>query len=124
MDTNFIGLTEKGELRYGDKDPSGLDAHETGAKLDDGKVLGGLVGDFGLALTEVAKVGTYGANKYTRGGWQHVENGVERYGDAMWRHMLLQKTEGIDPESGIEHEIHAVWNAIAKLELRLRGTTL
>ena len=93
----------------------------SGVKHDEGKVLAGLIGDFGLALMEVARVGTFGAEKYTRGGWQSVPNGRERYNDAMWRHLLASSEEVIDPESGLEHELHMVWNALAKLELRMRN---
>ena len=94
--------------------------HQKGVKDDSGKVLGGVIGDFGLALMEVGKIGTYGANKYTRGGWQSVPDGMQRYEDAMWRHLLCAAEEGVDPESGYEHELHMVWNALAKLELRIR----
>lgn len=96
------------------------DLHQKGVKDDSGKVMGALIGDFGLALMEVGKIGTYGANKYTRGGWESVPDGIQRYEDAMWRHLLMHYQEGIDPESGYEHELHMVWNALAKLELRIR----
>lgn len=94
--------------------------HQEGVKDDSGKVLGGVIGDFGLALMEVAKIGTYGANKYTRGGWESVPDGIQRYDDAMWRHLMYSAFEVVDEESGYEHELHMVWNALAKLELRMR----
>lgn len=94
-----------------------------GAKDDNGKVMGALVGDFGLALLEVARLGTFGASKYTREGWKEVPEGVERYNDAMWRHLLKSNTEEIDPETNISHEVAVVWNALAKLELKLRNPT-
>lgn len=101
-------------------DPNGLDQHAPGAKLDQGKIKAGLIGDFGLALQAVAEVGTFGANKYSRGGWQHVENGPERYTDAMWRHLLKEQSEPHDNDSGLTHAAHAAWNALARLELVLR----
>ena len=103
-----------------DKDPNNLDQHEPGAKLDEGKPLAGVLGDFALALMEVAKVGTFGTNKYSRGGWQFVENGVERYTDAMWRHLLEERHNVIDKDSGCRVAAQVAWNALARLELELR----
>lgn len=104
-----------------ERDPNGKDPHAPGAKLDAGKVKAGVLADFALALTEVAKVGTFGAEKYTRGGWQEVPNAVERYSDAMWRHLLKARHETNDPDSGLTHLSHAAWNALAVLELIKRG---
>ena len=100
-------------------DPNGLDAHTPGAKLDSGKVRLGLVlGDFRHALVEVGKVGTYGANKYTDHGWLSVPNGVERYTDALYRHLLAEDMD--DPDTGLLHAAHCCWNALARLELLLK----
>lgn len=99
-------------------DPYGIPQHELGAKLDAGKTASGLLLDFSLALDAVAQIGTYGMQKYTRGGWQHVPDGIQRYVDAQWRHMLAK---GEDEESGFPHEWHAAWCALAALELRLRA---
>lgn len=101
-------------------DPSGKNPHEAGAKLDAGKIYGGLLDDFSLALMAVAEVGTFGANKYSRGGWQSVSNGAQRYRDAMWRHLLKERHEGRDADSGLMHIAHRTWNALAELELVLR----
>lgn len=103
-------------------DPNGKSAHEPGAKLDAGKLRADLVlGDFSRALTAVASVGTYGANKYTDRGWQEVPNGTDRYADAGFRHYLRFKCgEELDPESGLHHLAHRAWNVLAELELRLR----
>ena len=91
-----------------------------GAKDDSEKVMAGLLLDFSRALTEVADVGTFGAVKYTRGGWQEVENAEQRYTDAFMRHVLSLQTEGTDPETGFLHWAHVAWNALAVLELILR----
>lgn len=102
-------------------DPTGRAAHEPGAKLDAGKPRCTLVlGGFSRALEHVAKVGTFGAAKYTDNGWRTVPNGEERYTDALWRH-LLQEAQGIecDPDSGLLHAAHTAWNALARLELML-----
>lgn len=106
--------------RLKETDPHGLDAHTPGAKLDEGKTMAGILADFSLALQEVAKVGSDGAIKYTRGGWQQVSNGVERYDNAFWRHLLDSRHERIDPTSGHPHKAHMIWNALAALELELR----
>jgi len=102
--------------------PDGKDQHEPGAKLDAGKVRAGLVlGGFSRALLEVSKVGTYGANLYSPYGWTKVENGKERYTDAMLRHFLREEAgEEIDPESNLSHAAHLAWNALARLDLMIR----
>lgn len=99
-----------------------VDQHAPGTKLDQGKVRPGLVlGGFSRALTEVSRVGTFGANKYTDNGWQHVPDGISRYTDAMHRHLLAEAAgEQRDPESELLHAAHAAWNALARLDLMLR----
>jgi hypothetical protein len=104
-----------------ERDPNNLEPNEPGAKLDDGKILAGCLGDISLALKEVARVFTFGVNKYSRGGWQHVENGIQRYNDAAWRHKL-EDGGSIAPDSGLLHLAHEAWNVLAELELRLRET--
>ena len=103
-----------------ERDPHGLDQHEPGAKLDAGKPDASLLLHFGAALLRVAAVGTYGAEKYTRGGWQHVDDGINRYTAAQLRHLLAEHYETEDPDTGIEHAAHAAWNALARLELMIR----
>ena len=104
----------------GEKDPSGKDQHEPGAKLDNGKVKAGVLENFSLALWEVARVGSNGSVKYTRRGWETVPNGTERYSDAKWRHLLKGVRKPLDPEWNILHLAHEAWNCLAKLELTLR----
>jgi hypothetical protein len=102
-------------------DPTGRGQHEPGAKLDGGKVRAGLVlGGFARALLEVAKVGTFGAAKYTDNGWRSVPNGQQRYTDALYRH-LLKEAQGVeeDADSHMLHAAHTAWNALARLELML-----
>lgn len=94
-----------------------------GVKYDDGKIRAGLVlGDFARALSAVARVGTFGADKYTDRGWLEVSQARERYTDAMLRHYLLEAS-GIetDSDSKLHHDAHLAWNALARLDLRLRG---
>lgn len=101
-------------------DPKGLDPHFPGAKLDAGKVRASVLKHFGLALLKVAEVGTFGAEKYSFGGWQTVENGQARYEDAKWRHLLKADQEPTDADSELIHLAHEVWNGLATLELLLR----
>lgn len=106
----------------GDVDPDGLSPKDAGAKLDSGKPRLGLVlNGFARALTAVSEVGTMGANKYCDNGWMEVKNGGRRYTDAMYRHFFAEVSDGdFDPESGLLHAAHAAWNALARLELKIR----
>ena len=102
-------------------DPTGRGPKDPGAKLDAGKPpVELLLEAFPRALAEVTGVNEYGAKKYTRGGWRHVPNGVDRYTGALGRHLLSEHIDGpIDPESGLYHDAQVAWNALARLELRL-----
>lgn len=104
-----------------ESDPLGIDQHAPGAKLDSGKQLAGVLLDFSRALEAVADVGTFGANKYTRGGWQSVPDSERRYTDALMRHLLKMQREELDPDSGLEHLAHLAWNCLAVLELKRRA---
>lgn len=118
--------TRVGPFKNSDKpkeiDPNGLQSNQPGAKLDSGKPMcAQVLGQFARALWEVSKVGTFGANKYSIGGWQHVENGQNRYDDAGMRHWLKEKMgESVDPDSQMFHLAQDAWNALAVLELYLR----
>lgn len=100
-----------------DKDPTGIPPG--GLKYDAGKVQAGVLIDFRNALMEVAKVGTFGAEKYARDSWRQVENGEQRYTDALWRHLLAADEK--DLESGLDHLAHLAWNILAVLELKMVG---
>jgi hypothetical protein len=104
-------------------DPTGKNPHEPGAKLDEGKpcLYRGLIDYFPRAIEQVATVSTFGASKYAWKGWETVDNGVERYSDAMVRHLTKEgKGEVFDPDSGLLHAAHTAWGALARLELLLR----
>lgn len=101
-------------------DPNGLTANSPGAKLDAGKPDLSLLLMFGRALSAIAEVGTFGANKYTRGGWVTVPDGVNRYTAAMLRHVFKEDRELLDSDSNLMHAKHAAWNAVARLELMLK----
>lgn len=77
-----------------------------------------MFGGFANAITEVSKVGTFGAAKYTDDGWKSVEGAQERYLSAAYRHMLaFQRGEKLDKESSLPHLAHAAWNLLAVTEL-------
>lgn len=93
-------------------------------KYDGGKpcIYRGLMDYFPRALTEVAKVSTFGASKYAWKGWQAVPDGYNRYSDALHRHELDKAIVGLyDVESKFLHDSHIAWNALARLELFLRN---
>lgn len=92
-----------------------------GMKHDSAKPQMDLLLDFSLALQEIGKVATYGANKYAPGNWLLVEGAERRYMAALLRHLMQSKTEGQDQETGIDHLAHVAWNALAVLELKLRS---
>lgn len=94
-----------------------------GIKYDGGKpcVYRGAIDYFPRAIEQVAAISTFGASKYAWKGWELVDDGFNRYSDAMVRHMLAEaKGEDLDPDSGLLHAAHAAWGALARLEIKLR----
>jgi hypothetical protein len=84
-----------------------------GMKFDHAKPDYSLV-PFG-ALDEVVKVLTYGAKKYDRHNWQHVED--IRYQAALMRHFsAYMQGERNDPESGINHLAHLACSVLFLLQ--------
>lgn len=96
----------------------------TGAiKYDGGKapVYRGAVAYFPRAIQAVAAVSLFGAIKYAWKGWEGVDDGYNRYSDAMVRHITDEgKGEILAPDSGLLHAAHVAWNALARLELLIR----
>jgi len=108
---------------YTDKDPNGKDAHEGGAKLDSGKERISLLFKqyFPNAILGITQVSEFGAKKYIPGGWKTVQEGYQRYSDAMERHSLQAASgEVLDKDSGLPHDFHTAWNALARIEFGLR----
>jgi hypothetical protein len=94
-----------------------------GIKYDAGKapIYRGCLSYFPRAMAEVASVSDFGARKYAWNGWQRVDDGVNRYSDALVRHLADEgKGEVLAPDSGLRHAAHVAWNALARLELMLR----
>lgn len=117
--------------REKEKDPLGKSAAEPGSKLDAGKapIVRGAINYFPRAIAAVALLSLYGANKYTWKGWKSVPDGYSRYSDALGRHLVKEETEGdwdlevrSDPKYPAEilHATQVAWNALARLELKLR----
>ena len=99
-------------------DPSGLDQHTDGAKLDAGKTMWDLLPLD--ALEQVANVMTFGATKYTPNGWKYVDNAENRYYSAQMRHEVLKRRGDIwDKETKLLHAAHAACNALFRLQLDL-----
>ena len=72
------------------------------------------------ALTEQAKVLTFGATKYTPEGWREVPDAPNRYLDAAFRHLVAySQGERYDDESGLPHLAHAQCCLSFLLELDL-----
>jgi len=109
---------------YIEEDPNGFEPADPRAKLDAGKPdLSYLPEQFPLALEAVCRVAEYGTTKYSRGGWLKVPDAVQRYSRALLRHLFIRYKADVIP--GIEPRFHAdaqiAWNALAVLELKLRG---
>jgi len=99
-----------------------------GARKDDnGKspVFQGFINYFPRAIEAVANVSGFGATKYAWNGWPNVKDAYNRYSDAQFRHALkVAKGVEYDDESEIEEAAHEAWNAMARLELKLREREL
>jgi Domain of unknown function (DUF5664) len=103
-------------------------AETAGNKDDAGKpryklILGGMA----LCIHALTLLAEFGASKYGDNNWQKVENGADRYMEAMQRHLLSELANGpgaIDdgPEgSGLPHATAIAWNALAYLWFILQG---
>ena len=78
----------------------------TGMKFDNDKLDYTLVPWDGLE--EIVKVLEFGAKKYDRDNWKHVENAESRYLAAAFRHMInYNNGELTDKETGLSHLAHA-----------------
>ena len=89
---------------------------EIGAKYDEGKPrLAEMIIDFKEPLLELCKVGEFGADKYSKSNWKLVDNGRDRYTNAMLRHLVQEDDNPVDNESRLLHASHIVFNALARL---------
>ena len=84
-----------------------------GMKFDHNKIAGWSL--LPLAqLAEVARVLDYGRKKYAPNSWQQVENGKDRYIDAMFRHLeAMQRGEVVnEKDGGVLHAAQVAVNAL------------
>ena len=87
-----------------------------GIKFDGGKLrLAEMLQDFRLPLSAVCRVWEFGADKYEKSNWKKVDNAVDRYTNAMLRHLMEEEAKPFDDESEILHAAHVAWNALARL---------
>lgn len=87
-----------------------------GVKYDEGKPrLGEMMVDFAVPMRELARVWEFGANKYEKSNWKKVDNAIDRYTNAMLRHLLAEGTNLVDEESKLLHASHIAFNALARL---------
>ena len=90
--------------------------HTGGRKFDGGKLQYGLLPP--LALREIVKVLTFGAEKYEPDNWRRVPDGHRRYFDAAQRHLWAYKEgEMYDPETSVNHLAHALCCIMFMLDL-------
>ena len=87
-------------------------------KYDTGKPLMALLPP--KATLEVARILTYGANKYSIDNWKTTSDSDVRYLSAVLRH-IFQHLEGeeLDEETGMSHLAHAICSLLFILENRL-----
>jgi hypothetical protein len=93
-------------ISQGRKRPAPKVEPSAGMKFDNGKL------DYTLlpwdSVDEVVKVLEFGAKKYARDNWKHVDNAEVRYLAAAFRHMVQYNNgEKNDAETGLSHLAHA-----------------
>jgi hypothetical protein len=72
-------------------------------------------------IAEVGLVYTYGEGKYGRDNWLKGTDWSEFAGSLFRHYTKFMLGEDIDPETGLPHLAHLIWNAIAIETFRLRG---
>lgn len=117
LSNGTVGLKREDWLRYHDE-PVGTrtdSGKPIGTKADSGKPMMGCIPPH--AELAVARVLTFGAQKYSRGNWAHVENSDECYMDAALRHINAHRRgENADSETGESHLAHAICCLMFMLE--------
>lgn len=90
---------------------------DAGAKFDEGKVRYDLIP--ANALHEIARVYTYGANKYQDENWRKGLSWKRIFGALMRHSWAWMRGEDTDPESGLPHMAHAAFACFTLLEYAL-----
>lgn len=89
---------------------------EQGVKYDTGKPIIGAIPPH--AELAVARVMTFGAQKYARDNWRKIDDIPTRYMDAALRHLnAVRRGEVVDPESGEHHLAHAACCILFMLDI-------
>ena len=95
-------------------------AEVIGRKDDKGKMRYSLmVEGMPKGLAKIVEVLEHGAIKYDVHNWQKVDNGIERYKEAFYRH-VMNIDGGLfskDKDSGLLHLAHIACNALFLMEL-------
>ena len=92
-----------------------------GTKFDDGKLrLAEMIIDFKEPLQELCKVWEFGAKKYSKSNWKLVENGKDRYTNALLRHLVAEEDKLTDDETELLHSAHIAFNALARMYFILK----
>jgi hypothetical protein len=92
-----------------------------GIKHDNGKLrLAEMIIDFKEPLQELCKVWEFGAGKYGKSNWKLVENGKDRYTNALLRHLVAEDERLRDEESELYHCAHIGFNALARMYFILK----
>ena len=87
-----------------------------GIKYDSNKPrLAEMIIDFKEPLLQLCKVWEFGANKYEKSNWKLIDNGKDRYTNAMLRHLVQEEDFLFDDESKLLHASHIAFNALARL---------
>ena len=77
------------------------------------------------AIMEVAKVLTFGAEKYDAENWRKLDDLQNRYTAGALRHIFAHMDgEKDDPESNISHLAHALCCLLYKLEIELENAKI
>ena len=87
-----------------------------GIKYDNNKPrLAEMIVDFKEPLEALCTVWEFGANKYGKSNWKDLENGFDRYSNALIRHLFAENNNWFDDESKLLHASHIAFNALARL---------
>ena len=87
---------------------------EEGIKYDKGKPrLAEMMMDFAPELIELCKVWEFGADKYNKSNWKLVDDGENRYLNALYRHSIAAVESEYDDESKLLHCAHMIFNCMA-----------
>lgn len=85
-----------------------------GIKYDGGKPrLAEMMMDFAPEIIELCKVWEFGADKYNKSNWKSVDDGENRYLNALFRHSIAAVENEYDDESKLLHCAHMIFNCMA-----------